>query len=223
MRARLALLLLASTTLVHCAPQRARAIRDDKLVSVGYPGVAFRPTGKVAVGSTFSWGFDVKAKMDEASQNLGVLTSSAPKDEEAAADERELTYSYSSINPFVQVFPWDDSAFFVGIGASLVRSSYYVEEETIGSTALAPTTTGIGYKTKSSYVGVPIGWAWIWENGLSLTADLGPRFRVGRDAELTEDGSASDVDIAKRDATVEKLDAVERPVHFGGLFLGYSF
>jgi len=124
----------------------------------------------------------------------------------------------------MQYFPWSTSAFFVGIGGSLHRATYRFAEDTETSTNLAPSSTDVSYDVNSSYVGVPAGWAWIWESGFSLGLDFGPRFRVRREIAYRNDGTTGGVDSEKRDNTVATLDSLERPVNWGGTgIIGWSF
>lgn len=219
-------IVVAATATSHCAPSRAKAIREDKLVTVGYPGAVFRPNGKIAVGATFAAMTDHKGGMEDATSGPGVLgisSRSAEQRKEISDDKREVKHSLFALHPSVMYFPKDDSAFFIGAGGSYMSSKYKFSEETSGFTSLAPSYADIEYETKATYIGVPVGWAWIWENGVSLTLDVGPRVRMSRSTTYSDDGAAASVDPKKRDQTAKLLDTGESRVGLGSLFFGYSF
>jgi hypothetical protein len=220
-----ALVVVAALALTHCAPERARAVREDKSLTLGLPGASFRPTGKISIGTTLGYAHRAKTTINNTETGMGAIDIT-PDDDSADLDEdeRELYTSNVTVSPFVHVYPWDSSAFFFGGGISYSKSNYRFSEERMDSTALAPTYTDVAYDSTSTYVGVPVGWAWIWESGFSLTLDVGPRFRVSRTQEMRDDGEASGVNSQSRDRTVETIDSLENPVTLGGSgIIGWSF
>lgn len=222
-----AFLILALALLcAHCAPERARAMREDKAFSLGAPivfsaALSYRPTGKFGVGLAGSALNDRKSTIDASKTGIAAVSVS---NDTAETDKRELSTSSYEINPFVQIFPWDSSAFFLGVAGAYRNARYRYQEETEASTTLAPAYTAIKYETTSSYVGVPVGWAWIWGSGFSLSFDFGPRFRVNKEQDLANDGATSGVSTTKRDHTIGIIDDLEPKVAWGGSSLiGWSF
>lgn len=208
-----------------CAPERAEAIREDKSLTLGLPGASYRPTGKLGVGVTGSYGHREKMTVNTKERGVTALAVNFDTNRPSTLEgDKEIDASHTTINPFVQYFPWSTSAFFVGVGGSFYHATYRFEEETEGSTNLAPSYTGVSYDINSTYIGVPAGWAWIWESGFSLGLDFGPRFRVNRDIAYRNDGASSGVNRGKRDETVATIDSLERPVNWGGTgIIGWSF
>lgn len=220
---RLLFLLAVSQFALACAPSRAKAVREDKSLTLGYVGMSYRPTGKISVGTTYSGSAETTSKMTDVSDGMGGLTVSSGRNETAYAD-RDVKTSYSVISPFVHYYPSDTSAFYIGLGASLYSSRSEFGEETANSTTLAPEYTDVDYQTKANYIGAPVGWAWIWESGFSFSLDFGPRFRVDQSTSYGNDGSSSDVDAAKRDETKDYLDSRRPVVAMGGNgIIGWSF
>jgi hypothetical protein len=220
-------LTLAGFNGVGCAPQRANALRDDKPLTVGLVGVSYRPNGRIGIGTTYSGSAETNEKMSESSSGAsGIISiSGKPAEKEPAFAERDVTSSYSVFSPFAHYYPIDTSAFFVGIGASIMSSRSKYNEETTGHTALAPEYTEIDVKRNATYLAVPVGWAWIWESGFSLSLDFGPRFRVSSSSSYGNDGSAGSVAVDKRDTTKEYLDNREPVMAVGGAntIIGWSF
>lgn len=219
-------LTLAGMNGVGCAPQRANAVRDDKPLTVGLVGVSYRPTGKIGLGTTYAGSGETNEKMSESSSGAGGIISfnSKPDENETSYKERDVKTSYSVISPFAHYYPIDTSAFFVGVGASILSARSKFDEHTTGSTSLAPEYTEVEYKTNATYVSVPVGWAWIWESGFSLSLDFGPRFRVNASSSYGNDGSAGSVAADKRDASKEYLDNRVPVMAIGGnSIIGWSF
>lgn len=211
----------ASLMLAYCAPTNAHAIRQDKSLTLGLPGVSYRPTGKIAVGSTFDLAHE---------EDLDLNTT--PKDSKGKRDElpendREITKRTVGVRPFVQYFPWETSAFFVGAGAQLYSNKYRYNEFQTGASLTNPSYAEVEYATKANYMTVPFGFAWIWPNGFSFTADIGPRVYVGGSGTLTNDGTNEGVDEAQRDQTIKRIMEDEKQVYLFSAFptavIGYSF
>lgn len=223
MRFAKALLLIAiSGAFFACAPTNAEAIRKDKSLTLGLPGASFRPSGSVGIGFTGSHTAEQKTTVDNSKSGFASIT--AVKKDENPDAQREVTASTYSISPFVQYFPFATSAFFVGAGATFNRAYYKYDEETVDSTSLNPQYGEVNYETRSTYVGVPVGWAWIWTPGFSLTLDFGPRARITHTSAVSRDGSAQNVSSNERDKTTQTIDSLEPKYTLGGSgIIGWSF
>jgi hypothetical protein len=206
----------AAVASTSCAPERARAIREDKSLTLGYPGATYRPNGKIGVGATFGGLSDHKSTITpEAPAGMTLDAHQAAK--------RTVVTSETDINPFVQFFPWDTSAFYVGVGGSY-QKAHVSYDELRGGENLDGATTSVEYQRSAMYVGVPVGWAWIWAPGASLTLDFGPKFLVSKSNAYTKDGSAGAVDVAQRDRNVKTIDKEgASQVILGNFLLGWSF
>jgi hypothetical protein len=221
-RCALPLLLVLAPLASHCAPQNAEAIRKDKSLTLGLPGLSYRPTGKFAVGSTFSSlsGQKNTVKVDN-STSSGVIGATG---ETKAPTSRVVTTSETVISPFVQYFPWSTSAFFVGAGGSYYTAKMKYDEDRMGSPNLEPSLTSVAYSRNSTYVGVPFGWAWIWTPGFSLTVDLEPQWRVATSDKYKDDGTSDQVNTDNRDRTVKAIDGLETAMNTTlGFLIGWSF
>lgn len=216
---RAALLALLPLAAAHCAPERARAIREDRSLTLGWPiGVSYRPTGKVGIGTRFTAISDEKVKVENTDKGTSTLIAFTD-----GSTSRDVTHSQTNISPFVQVFPWDTSAFFVGGSGSYRRATYKYDEEVAGWSA-APTYTNVSYQNTSTYVGAPVGWAWIWTPGFSLTLDAEPRWRAARSTSYSNNGEGNQVNVAQRDSTKHAIDGTESAFELGLDFLiGWSF
>ncbi len=215
---------VAALSTFACAPEHASKVRQDKSLTLGLPGVSYRPNGKIGVGVTAGAASNQKQTVDNSKTGLSSVIGSSNDANSDEADQRQVVSSFVQISPFVQYFPWDTSAFFVGVGGTYYRGSYKFNEEKVDSTSLNPQFAEVDYQTRSNYIGVPLGWAWIWESGFSLTLDFGPRARVSRSAELTKDGKDEGVSSSERDKTVSTIDSLEPKYTYGGSgIIGWSF
>lgn len=217
--------IFAALSTTHCAPERARAVREDKSLTLGLPGASFRPNGKISIGSTIGYSNKAKTTIDNSDKGMGAVVITPSNDgDPGAEDERDLYTSNLTVSPFVHYYPWDSSAFFFGGAVSYSKTSYKFAEERMDNTTLAPSYTDVSYDSTSMYVGAPVGWAWIWESGFSLTLDFGPRFRVNRNEAMKENGDSDNVNARSRDKTLETIDSLESPVAIGGSgIIGWSF
>jgi len=216
---------LAVTALpLACAPEHAAKVRADKSLTLGAFGAAYRPNGKFGFGATVGTGTETKTVDPTKSDGDVVVTKKVDAD---LYNYRNVKTSATGINPFVHYYPWETSAFFVGAAASIYTAKYSFHEETSGSTSLLPSYTDVDYNQNATYVGVPLGWAWIWESGFSLTLDFGPRTRVAATGHYSKDGTDDGVDVAKRDLTTKAIDKLGTGILFGGptgnLLVGWSF
>lgn len=211
---KLILILALAALFQACAPSQAEAIREERPVSIGYPAAAYRPNGKVAVGVGLdpTVGQEMKVK-DTSSGGLALTGNNSD-------DVQDVKVRTEAVSPFVHYYPWATSAFFVGAGLEVARSRYNFEEDrTDGG------TTNVSYETTGTYLGVPAGWAWIWDNGFSLFFDLGPRWRVREASRFNDSGEDENVNVSERDDMVDDLDELfANRVRFGGSsMIGFSF
>lgn len=217
-RALLILVAASSPIVTNCAiaPERAKAIREDKALTLGLPlGAIYRPNGKIGLGTGYS-GFQTKEKAKpEASSDLTLDASSKT--------ERELSGRETDINAFIQYFPWDTSSFFFGAGATYRKSKLSYQETVAGST-LTEDSTNVSLERTSTSVGVPVGWCWIWQPGFTFQLAATPSVVASRKTTLSDDGTDGNVDQEQRDRTLKGLAKNQGVLSVSaGLLIGWSF
>ena len=228
-RSRSALLMMVLVPVViNCAPDRARQLREEKSLTLGLPlGVTYRPNGKVGLGLTGGTG-QTANKIDSVGDNgdpvsmgssVSTSTSTTPKD-----GERVVKEHYTEISPFVQYFPWDTSAFFVGAGGTYKKTASNFQENTADSTTLEPSYTPVSMESKSIYFNVPVGWAWIWTPGFSLTLDATASIPVSHSNTYDNDGTTGKVNETNRNKTVDAIEKNQTSISMAlGGMIGWSF
>jgi hypothetical protein len=202
---------LAATAL-GCAPEHQGALREDKMLSIGYPGAFVRPNGHVALATTF----------DLPTRETNFLN--AGDDGRDADLDRPVRKDSYAIKPHVQIFPGEKSSFFFGAGAVLQSSRYTYLERQSNFTLDAPAYARVEYASQSTYAALPLGWQPIWDNGVTFGSSIEPRFYMSQRTSMTKDGTGEGVDAAARDKTLREIDRSERrfDVTFG-TFVGFAF
>jgi len=210
-------LLTAAVVLPGCAPSRAKMVREQRNVTIGLLGASYRPTGNVGVGVA---GGAAKEDIEIDREKKSYATN---KSEDA--NVREMKESTTTVSPFVHFYPWETSAFFWGAGVNFTKNRYLFDEEKDGSTALAPTFTEVNYESSTTDLHVPLGWHWIWENGMTLMFDFGPSTTVAYSGRYIDDGGQDGVNAVERDRSIEALDRAKKGgLRFAGSsIVGYSF
>ena len=207
-----------------CAPTQARGLREARPFTVALLGVAARPNGNVGAGVALGYTGDKSFAVK--SGDSGIKARLKP-DNFADDDARVINQkSATTISPFVHFYPMVSSAFFLGAGASYTKSRYGFKEHNT-EYSVSSQTTDVEYEKTLVYARMPVGWAWIWNNGFSLTLDFGPALLMSRNGHYNSGGDGmSGVDIAKRDSTrdtVESLDPKFRVIDGINTMIGYSF
>jgi hypothetical protein len=190
-----------------CATDDAAKLRAEKPIEVGLLGGMYRPDDNK--------GFGLAANVEK---SIPAPTSFFDTDKNEEKDP-EIVQA-TEFNLFYHHYPWETSAFFVGASAVQRESTFKFDE---------PRTAGGGdeeikFTNKSTYVGVPLGWSWIWDNGISLLLDLGPRYKVSEERTFSNDAE-DEVSSTSRDDTVNDLEGKYLPklsIGAAGL-IGYSF
>lgn len=203
-----------------CAPMKAKSLRESRNLTVGLPGVSYRPNGNFDVGVTYagaSFRNDVTVERDD-SDAVG----------DKALDQRKAKQKTAgAATLFSRLYPWDTSAFYVGLGYTHNQkgtTKFDVLDQ--NATALAEDPTELEYEVTYNTVHIPIGWAWIWENGFSLGLDLGLAATSKASSSIKSD---DDKDYDDNDAKWV-TDAIDEK-NTGGLklfsgatgIIGYSF
>lgn len=204
----------ASSIFGGCAPSKAMAVRQQKPVTVGFVGAAYRPTGMTDIGVEF--GLD--NTLDTSVTRTGADGSKLP-------EKRDVSVTTRSGALYVHRYIWDTSAFYWGLGVGRAESLSRFSESKTGSTSAAPLFTPVAYETSATYINAPIGWNWIWENGFTLKLDTGPRFAVAKASKFRNDGG-TEVNEEERRITTSALDKTYNPSLYllvSQLMVGYSF
>jgi hypothetical protein len=210
-------LVLVVIGLPGCAPSRAKMVREQRNTTIGLLGASYRPTGNVGIGVAGG-----AAKNDiEIDREKKSYASNKTED----ANIREMKETSTTVSPFVHFYPWETSAFFWGAGVNFTKNRFQFDEEKEGSTSLAPAFTGVTYESTATDIHVPLGWHWIWENGVTVMLDFGPSATVAYSGRYTNDGGDDGVNAAQRDQSVEALDRAKKGgLRFAGSsIIGYSF
>src|SRR5688500_11502271 len=173
---------LVGLVLTHCAPNNAKEIRELKPTTLGLIGGEYRPDGTKAFGLTGSYSGPVEMDAD-----------AYVDDEDDEDRELELKNSFG-VSAFYHHYIWETSAFFVGAGLSHESVRYEFQERTTAYTEDDETYADVEYSDAATYVRVPLGWNWIWDNGITLLLDFGPGFRVAQTTSLDDDGEDQGVD-----------------------------
>jgi len=212
----LGLLLTASLT-QGCAPSRAKIVREQRNTTIGLLGASYRPNGNIGVGISASGAKD-EVEVDREKKSYA----NSKSDD---ANVQMIAETSSMVSPFVHYYPWDTSAFFVGAGANFTKSRYQYEAEKEGSTTLAPAYTEVNYEVSATDLHMPLGWNWIWENGITLMLDFGPSTTVAYAGRYSNDGGDGGVNATQRDESIAALDSAKKgAVRFSlGSIIGYSF
>lgn len=219
MRFLIAMLLLQ--VVVNCAPERAEAIRTDRSLTLGLPGASVRLNGSIDVGATGLYIPKTTSTMETDDTGFG-LTASGNEDERTR--EREVSIQSKSMTGFMRYYPVQTSAFFIGLAFSRQIDRVGFDELTADSTGEDQTFTNVEYEYETTHLGLPIGWAWIWESGFSLGLDLGPKVRISDSRRYTNEGDTA-VNESERDETIEAIEKFDSKISFGNAtgILGYSF
>lgn len=204
----LVLSLLAIVFSGACATDQASQLRTERPTQIGWLGAIYRYQPNQAAGVSGSF-----------SGSTGAPTSFTQEEDEGEKDE-EIVYQ-NMYEGFYHYYPWETSAFFIGAGLRHAETKFRFDEPLEND---ADTTTSIKFTNKSDYLAVPVGWAWIWGTGFSLTLDLGPRFRIGRSQSFSSDGAGL-VSKSSRDETVDDLEKLYAGSFLigGNAIIGYSF
>lgn len=208
----LALVLLAGS----CASDQAASLREAKPNQLGIANYGYlrRLSSNQAAGLTFDAGSGQAFYMKAATEDGEWLTS-----EDEGKDPK---ISHFNVNFFAHHYPWETSAFFVGLGYAYKEQDFSFKEPLSED---ATQKIKIKYTDMASYVGVPLGWAWVWDRGFSLTLDFGPRWRVSHRRHIEESGM-DQVNLTSRDDTMDELEEtyIGRSELGGGtMLLGFSF
>lgn len=211
-------LLMFSVIFQNCAPMKARQNREMKPVTVGLPiGAMFRPTGDMALGLNFASYSEREVKIN---QDLAEVR----KDPEI---ERQGSQAATIFRFHSHYYPWADSAFFVGLGVDYYDSTISVaaQETEGGAFALTGAEAEQEYAVQTTQVRLPVGWSWIWNNGLSLLLDLGPVVSTNQDYESKKTEAASGEEAEQSQQTLESgILEFERGGVISPVFMvGYSF
>jgi hypothetical protein len=191
---------------VRCAPSNARELRELRPTTVGFIGAAYRPTPDTGVGAALGIGFESS-------------TYTVNKED----DERDPTQRENyQLGVFYHRYLMADSAFFLGIGADTNQTTYTFDERTNTYSSANKTYADVEYDVRTTRIGMPLGWAWIWEEGFTIILDIGPRLEIAKSGSYDDDGEDEDVDVDRRDDYVDRLTG--RVISFGASgIIGYSF
>lgn len=200
-------------TISGCAPTMAGSIRQEKVVTIGFLGAQYRPDKSISVNAAANAEYD-----SFGSANSDDLEKRSLATKNAKRERLSLLLS-------MHVHPFDSSGFYLGLGAQRRMSKEtYMEYAQNYASEDAP-SIAVTHASDKRYVGVPIGWTWIWKSGFTLHLDFGPYFNTGGGRD--EFSHAEGVDTASRDKTLNQIDTYRSsdnaPFIMGIGYLGWSF
>ena len=184
----------------NCATDQAAKVRSDRPFTLGYLGAAVRQT-----------------------QNLGISVhgTTGPASGFFSGDDRSISLKGRNINLRTEFFIWDSSAFYVGIGYSRSWGKMTFDANQIGSTT---NKTSVTYSQTIDRTIIPVGWFWIWNNGITFQLDFGPSF-VSKTVSGYSDDGGTNVDTTDRNNFIADYEG-KNGAHFmllPNFLLGYSF
>lgn len=195
--------------------------REQKSLTVGFPGAIKNPTRGTAIGFTLN-----------KPESKTMLVNSGEKGEaatsinlDAAEDDRTRKVQKESwgFDVFATVFPSSKSFFFFGVGALAERTRSAYAEHT-AEFGLTRSTTNVEWIDQSVAVTVPLGITVNTKEGITTMAAVGPKWRVSNQRTFLDDGGDGRVDQETRDETLASYDEDSKGVGFHFLALvGYSF
>lgn len=206
-----------------CATDQAEKLRSERSVSIGSDLSLSVLGGQYRAKSNPNLGFDVAVSRSvhgigySEISNPGNLFSNALNDA-----LRNVKVTGYTVDGGVSWFPFSNSAFRTGLHLSVEQA------QTVFSALLKDSTSSaelprVTYDRQAVYVGIPVGWHWLWDNGITWGLDVGPRLRLTSKKTIENDGGPT-ADAADRDKYIADAED-RRKVLFGGLitYLGYSF
>lgn len=204
-----------------CAPSNAKALREQKSLTLGVPGISKRLNGAMDIGvninplAAVSWEFQ-KTKDEEA------LTYGKNFTDDATHRAVEVKFGISP-HVFARFYPWDASAFFFGVGFGQEEDSVQFKALESGKLSLDDGYADVKVTEKKSSINIPIGWQWIWDSGFTFGLSFGPKYIFNKQ---TVTSANKEYDQSDYDWIVETSEDEERFSFSGSLstgVIGYSF
>ncbi|MDB2447258.1 hypothetical protein N9W79_01395 [bacterium] len=219
--------IIATFLTASCATDKSAKVRSIRPVTVGLStsglGGMYRPNDTYAVGVTTGG----------SSYEGETMKIYSPANQDAlGAEEFDILESQSSTtNLYAHYYPWKDSAFYMGVRISKRDSTFVYKVESEGGlslsdgqieesgeetrqpegstgTTLVPNLSQISLETSSTQVKIPVGWSWIWENGISCMLELGgPIISFDQSSSYSLSGESEGVNQTKRDILASELKA----------------
>jgi hypothetical protein len=205
MRLRLIGFVLFELLASACATDQAAKLRQERPYTVGYLGAAYRPQDNLAINLSA----DIRAD----ASGSGSISEMRQGEE-----DRNISLTGHKIGISALYFPKSTSAFFVGAG--ILSGSGSVKFD--GKKTNSDEKTKVTYDRSASYIGIPLGWYWIWDNGFTLALDFGPNLRISHSQKIRNSGGV-DVDTSDRDKTIGKIEDKNKITLGGRGLFGYSF
>ena len=215
-------LAFVSSALVQssCASDNAGDLREVRPTSVvGTLGPAlsleFRPRRNWGLGL---YGFSADAELN--ATELNIFESLWDKLDDSS---RNLKIEGTDIGVAASFYPFDTSAFRIGLGLESHTSRVSFDSDTLDVDTIGlPVQTKVSYAQNSNYLAIPLGWNWISTSGVSFFLDVGPRFRLTRSTHWKNAGGTRIDEKARDSYANEKED--EKNLQLGGSGgIGYSF
>lgn len=231
-------LVLCGVLSYGCATNQSAKVRGQRPVTIGLGtsgmGAMYRPTDSLAVGA---------ASGGSSSSSTDLAITSASNQKALGVDTYTIDESQTNVTTvYGHYFPWNDSAFYMGLSVKQQQDSFIYQVAGESGFSAAPQKTGgnldgaatnlssplaqVSLDTSSVQIKLPVGWSWIWQNGISLMLELGgPVIYFDQRSDYSLDGKSENVDEKKRDIiTSVVVDDVGKDSAISPLLnIGYSF
>jgi hypothetical protein len=214
---------VASLLFAGCATDQAEKMRQEKSISVGSDlslsvlGGQYRSTDRPEIGydlavARIPHGLGYENITNPSKLFFRVLNDTL-RDTKIEGFTADTGFSW---------YPFKTSALRTGLHLSY-ENAHIAFNALIREGVTSDELARVEYDRQTIYLGVPVGWHWIWENGITFGLDFGPRLRVSTNKSIKKDGGDT-VDEADRDKYIDDAEK-DRQILLGGLitYLGYSF
>lgn len=213
--------LILAFGMASCATDQAAKERGDKPATVGIWGGAYRPKNNIGIVADLSGAVNRSTDYKHVEENGDIKNKKADKPNAQNIQTRET----QKIDVGLHVYPFPKSAFFYGVAANKRKQVTDFNSANEGSSLTNPSFSNVEMSDNIVAVGPALGWDWIWNNGISVLWDFGPRWDISKQRQVTDhtqDGAR--VDQIQRDKLIKKLDSSNGIRLFDThLIVGYSF
>lgn len=173
---------ISGIILTSCATDKAGQLRQDRPITLGYLGGSYRLQHNIDVGATIDIGSKLDFVYDKDKENvyLGAFSNLAigPEKDDSLTIRNVEYKTKPSLNIFARYYIWDQSAFFVGGAYTYKQEVFKYNTLQTGETTYSNKVVKIEDSFNDHLLSIPVGWAWIWENGFSLGISTGPAIRI---------------------------------------------
>jgi hypothetical protein len=196
--------------------------REERPVSVGFPGVIYHPSEGTGVG--FITDLD-ELRNDELLIRSGKAGIDARTVNNDTNDPtvRKIHQEEIALDTFFMMFPSPTSSFFFGLGLSAIYGQYGYNEHS-KSFALDSNTSPVEWTDTRVTASLPLGLSLRYEEHVSMLLGVGPEFHIKTFRRFNNTGEELNIDVAQRDKTLQSFDSYQKTLGVNFLWqVGYTF